>query len=321
MIIRNIWLGIGCGAAAGALWGLVFLAPELTRDFTPFQLAVARYITYGLISALLIAPRWRAIVATLGFKEWRALLWMSFVGNLIYFCLLGTGVQLGGVAMTSVVIGFLPVTVTLIGSREHGAVPLRKLAPSLVLGTIGIVCIAMETPPQMIEGIPVVRDEAARVLGVAAALGALACWTAFAVANSRWLARVQHISGHDWNLLGGVVTGSLALLCVAPAFLLAPIESTNEDWMRFLATAAGVALTASIIGNMFWNMASRYLPMTLIGQMILFETLFALVYGFLWEQRLPTTLEIAAIVLLITSVILCVTAHRPDPPAVHPETA
>lgn len=314
MITRDTWMGIGCGAAAGALWGLVFVAPALTRDFTPLQLAVARYTTYGLISALLIAPRWRAIVATLGVREWRALLWMSFVGNIVYFFLLGTGVQLGGVAMTSVVIGFLPVTVTLIGTRDQGAVPARKLAPALILGTIGIVCISAETPPSALA-----RDDGARLLGVAAALGALACWTAFAVANSRWLARVKHISGHDWNLLGGVTTGSLALLCLGPAFLLAPAAHTAEDWTRFLATAAGIALAASIVGNMFWNMASRYLPLTLIGQMILFETLFALLYGFLWEQRLPTPLEIAAIGLLITSVIMCVRAHRPAP--VHPETA
>lgn len=314
MITRDTWLGIGCGAAAGALWGLVFIAPEVTRDFTPFQLAVARYTTYGLTSALLIAPRWKAIATTLGAPEWRALLWMSFVGNIVYFFLLGTGVQLGGVAMTSVVIGFLPVTVTLIGSRDHGAVPLRKLLPALVLGTIGIVCIAAETPPSAVA-----RDETTRLIGVAAALGALACWTAFAVGNARWLTRVPHISGHDWNLLGGVVTGSLALICLAPAFLLAPAAHDSDAWLRFLATAAGIALAASIVGNMFWNLASRYLPLTLIGQMILFETLFALLYGFLWEQRLPTGLETVAIMLLVTSVILCVSAHRPET-VVHPET-
>lgn len=316
MMTRNTWLGIGCGAAAGALWGTVFVAPELTRDFTPFQLAVARYTTYGLISVALLLPNWKKVVPTLGFKEWRALLWMSFVGNIVYFFLLGTGVHLGGVAMTSVVIGFLPVTVTLIGSRDHGAVPLRKLAPALILGTIGIICISIEAPPSAIA-----RDESSRLLGVAAAVGALICWTAFAVANARWLARVQHISGHDWNLLGGMVTGSLALVCMAPAFLLSGTPSGEESWVRFLATAAGIALAASIIGNMFWNLASRYLPLTLIGQMILFETLFALLYGFLWEKRLPTLLESAAIGLLVTSVILCVNAHRPAPPDVHPESA
>ncbi|MGE3333031.1 MAG: DMT family transporter [Rhodospirillaceae bacterium] len=313
MSTRNLWLGIACGAAAGAVWGIVFIAPSFTRDFTPFQLAVARYITYGLISALLIAPRWRAIVATLGFQEWRALTWMSFVGNIVYFFLLGTGVQLGGVAMTSVVIGFLPVTVTVITSFDRGAIPLRKLVPSLLLGAIGSICVSIEAPPS------VTSDESRRLIGVAAAVGALCCWTAFAVANTRWLARVRHISGHDWNLLGGVVTGSLALLCIVPAFLFSGTAHQTNDWMRFIVTAAGIALAASIIGNMFWNMASRYLPATLVGQMILFETLFALLYGFLWERRLPTALEGVAIVLLIASVVLCVSAHRPAP--VHPETA
>jgi drug/metabolite transporter (DMT)-like permease len=56
---------------------------------------------------------------------------------------------------------------------------------------------------------------------------------------------------------------------------------------------------------------SRLLPLTLVGQMILFETLFALLYGFLWEHRLPTVVEGLAVVALVTSVLLCVRVHRP----------
>jgi hypothetical protein len=44
--------------------------------------------------------------------------------------------------------------------------------------------------------------------------------------------------------------------------------------------------------------------------MILFETLFALIYGFLWERRLPTLLEDTAFVLVVLSVTSCVAAHR-----------
>ncbi len=39
--------------------------------------------------------------------------------------------------------------------------------------------------------------------------------------------------------------------------------------------------------------------------MILFETLFALLYGFLWEQRWPTTLECVAFTLVVLSVVSC----------------
>jgi drug/metabolite transporter (DMT)-like permease len=46
------------------------------------------------------------------------------------------------------------------------------------------------------------------------------------------------------------------------------------------------------------------------GQMIVFETLFALLYGFLWEGRWPTGLEWLAMGLLIAGVLSCASAHR-----------
>ena len=45
-----------CGVGAGALWGLVFLAPELASDFSPLMLTIGRYLCYGLIAAALAAP-------------------------------------------------------------------------------------------------------------------------------------------------------------------------------------------------------------------------------------------------------------------------
>jgi drug/metabolite transporter (DMT)-like permease len=50
--------------------------------------------------------------------------------------------------------------------------------------------------------------------------------------------------------------------------------------------------------------------LTMTGQMILFETLFALIYGFLWEDRWPRPIEVAAFMLIVGSVMTCVSAHR-----------
>jgi drug/metabolite transporter (DMT)-like permease len=54
---------------------------------------------------------------------------------------------------------------------------------------------------------------------------------------------------------------------------------------------------------------SRLLPLTLVGQMILFETLFALIYGFMWEQRLPTLLQLLPFIPVVLSVLTCIAAH------------
>ncbi|MNE90601.1 hypothetical protein D3C80_1881380 [compost metagenome] len=44
--------------------------------------------------------------------------------------------------------------------------------------------------------------------------------------------------------------------------------------------------------------------------MIVSETLFAFLYGFLWEGRGPTLIETLAMILMIVSVVWCVRAHR-----------
>jgi drug/metabolite transporter (DMT)-like permease len=298
-------VGILCGMGAGALWGLVFLAPELARSFRPLELTIGRYLAYGLISAGLLAPRLRRVLAKIGRREWLGLAWLSLAGNTVYFILLSTAVQTGGIAMTSLVIGFLPVAVTIIGSRDRDAVPLARLAPSLLLCAAGAVCIGWQAILAPASG-----SAAARVTGLLCAVGALVSWTSYAVGNSRWLARVGDVSAHDWNLLTGVVTGAQSVLLIPVALALDATGHSAAAWSRFAGVSIGVAVLASIAGNALWNRMSRLLPLTLTGQMILFETLFALLYGFLWEQRLPKPLELAAFALVVLSVLSCIAAHR-----------
>jgi drug/metabolite transporter (DMT)-like permease len=298
--------GIGFGVAAGALWGLVFLAPELARDFSALHLAAGRYLVYGLVSVALLGSRWGSLQTWLQPAHWRALVVLSLLGNIVYYVLLASAVQWGGVAMTSLVIGFLPVAVTVVGSREAGAVSLARLAPSLVLSALAIGCIAWQATTADHSTV-----QPHRLAGLLCAIGALASWTAYAVHNARWLGRLDHVSAHDWNLLTGVVTGGLSLLLVPAAILLDPTTHTSAAWLRFAGISTGIAVLASIVGNGLWNRMSRLLPLTLVGQMILFETLFALLYGFLWEWRLPTATELFAVTAVVVSVLLCVRAHRP----------
>lgn len=300
--MRKTWLGLACGVGAGAVWGSVFIAPKLAADFTPLQLSAGRYLAYGLIALPLLWPRRRRL-ASLGRHEWRALGYLSLLGNIFYYLLLARAVQSGGVAMTSLVIGFLPVAVTLIGSRDHGAVRLKALLPSLAFGGAGIVLIGW-------DALTAGGASQATPFGFLCAVGALASWTAYAILNTRWLARLETVSAHDWSLLTGVVTGAEALVLCGAAFAVGAGGHAMADWLRFAAVVGFLAVFASIVGNALWNRASRLLPLTLSGQMILFETLFALLYGFVWEGRGPTHTEVAAMICVVASVLTCVRAHR-----------
>lgn len=300
-ISRPTQLGIGAGVTAGAFWGLVFLAPELVPGFSPLQLSAGRYLAYGIVAAILIARAWPRLRQRLSWADWRGLAWLSLAGNIVYYLFLAQAVQSGGVAMTSIVIGLLPITVTLAGAREHGALPLRRLAPSLTLGGAGLACISWDSLASSAGG---------SAVGLLCAVGALLSWTFYAVVNRRWLARLEGISANEWSLLVGVMTGAQALLLAVPAFPATSAAHTGAEWLRFLGVVTAVGIFCSVVGNALWNYASRALPMALMGQMIVFETVFASLYGFLWEARWPGGLEAAALVLLVAGVVSCAAAHR-----------
>ena len=307
---RRLTLGLLCGLIAGAFWGGVFLAPLLLADFTPLQMTAGRYLAYGLASLVLLAPTALAVfgrmTGRMTGRDWRDLALLSLLGNLIYYVGLAVAVQNAGVAAASLIIGLLPVTVTLVGARPGEGVPLRRLAAPLALLAAGVVCINVDVFRSG-EGAPAPR----LILGVLGAVLALACWTLYAVWNARRLAATPTFNSHEWSLLTGVVTGALSLVLIVPAFLVGAAGHVSSAWTLFWGVSLAVALGASVIGNGLWNAASRLLPLSLSGQLIVFETLFALLYGFLHEGRWPRPLESLAIGLMLVGVLWSVSLHRP----------
>ncbi|UGQ48291.1 DMT family transporter [Massilia endophytica] len=308
-----MWKGVLCGLLAGAMWGTVFIAPELLAAFSPLELAVGRYIAYGCIALVLMAPRLGGLLARLERSDYAAMLRHALAGNIIYYMLLAVGVKLAGVAPTSLIIGVLPIVVTLLGHKDHGSVPLSRLAlPLLVVGA-GIACINIDT---FMHAADSGRALGTTLTGVLCATGALLCWSWYAVDNARYLKRNPHFTSAEWSALYGLSTGVLSLLIGGLAFAVwhgdvtgAAGAASGRDWGLFWTCNALLALGASVIGNQLWNIASRSVPVTLSGQLILFETLFALLYGFLYRQAWPRPLEIAAIVLLVAGVAWSVRVH------------
>lgn len=300
--------GVLSGLGAGAMWGLVFLAPKLAPEASPFLMSAGRYIGYGLIAAVLIAPRWGRLKGLLDRKAWLALVWLSLAGNVFYYLFLVMSIHYAGVAASALIVGAVPVVVALWGLRDRNSPPLLKVGPPIAVAALAIGLIGYES---------ITRGQLATdasgftvALGLVSALVALVLWTAYAVGNSRWMVQMSAVSSHDWSLLLGVVTGALSLVLV-PMAALTLGDLPADFWPRFLMVSFGIAVLSSVVGNAFWNRASRLLPLTMLGQMIVFETLFAFLYGFIWEQRGPTVIEILAIILMVTSVIWCVRAHRP----------
>jgi drug/metabolite transporter (DMT)-like permease len=308
--------GVLCGLLAGAMWGMVFVAPEFLRAFTPLEMACGRYICYGLIAAAVMSTRLPKLLHRLDRSDIIAMIKHALAGNIVYYMLLALGVKLAGVAATSLIIGVLPISVTLVGHKDHGSVPLRQLTWPLLLVAAGIACINIDVFTHDVgNGLPL----ASKLLGVLCATVALACWTWYSVDNARYLKRNPHFSSGEWSALYGVSSGLIALVIALMGLVFfhgqvtgAGAVASGRDWGLFWIVSAVIALGASAVGNHLWNIASRKVPLTLSGQLILFETLFALLYGFIYKQQWPRGLEIAAMVLLIAGVMWSVRIHALD---------
>jgi drug/metabolite transporter (DMT)-like permease len=73
-----------------------------------------------------------------------------------------------------------------------------------------------------------------------------------------------------------------------------------------LATGFGSAWLATIL----WNVASQRLSASLCGQLIVSETLFALLYSFAWDGRWPSTSQFGAVLLFTLGILASIKAHR-----------
>ncbi|MDD1013202.1 DMT family transporter [Pseudomonas rubra] len=300
--------GVAYAGVAGAMWGMVLMVPQLLPEFSPVLLSCARFVLFGLVTLVLAIPMRKAL-GCLTLSD----LWMigrlALIGNLLYFICLVAAIQRLGVAPASLIVGVLPLTITLYGRNDSGAVALRQLLLPLGLILAGMLCINLQT--FALEP----GAAADKFAGLLYALGALACWTWYAVHNSRYLKQCGHFDSHQWSVLSGVMTGVFSLVLVVLLALWQPaqlqVEAAPERWLLFWLYSLGCAVFGSWLAALLWNAASKRMPLTLSGQLIVFETLFALLYAFIWRQSGPSLLEGLAIVLVIGGVCWSMRQHEP----------
>ena len=101
-------------------------------------------------------------------------------------------------------------------------------------------------------------------------------------------------------------------------------ESSSQRKIRnllvLLMRCLAVAFLASWLGNMLWNKASQALPISLSAQLIVSESLFSLLYGFIYDARWPRGLEWAAMGLALSGVLWAIQLHvRAHPQEAVPE--
>jgi len=302
-------IGLLCALGAGLMWGLVFVTPVILGDYPGLMLSFGRYLGFGLI-ALVPAFFDRQRIAALSKDDWIAALKLSFVGNILYYAALATAIQLADAPLPAMLIGTLPVVISICSNWSPGhpseAVAWRRLVPSLAIIFAGLMLVNASELSHL-DGS---RSTADYALGCFIALGAVAAWTWYPIMNARHMKQHPRIASSTWATAQGLATFPLALIGLVGYGIYADLSGSGYDFplgprpWQFIGLMLTLGLCASWLGTLLWNKASQRLPTSLAGQLIVFETLSALLYAFIWRGDVPAAPVIAGIVLLCAGVML-----------------
>jgi drug/metabolite transporter (DMT)-like permease len=303
-------LAILAGLTAGACWGVSFLAPRALSETSASTIALFRFLFFGFSSAGALLVR-RAHLPRMTAGTWTLALGLSLAGYSLYYVLLAIGVKGIGVSFATAILALLPLSILLVSTPIRGW---ARLLPSIGLIAVGGVLVPLELFAPAYAAF-LERTPLERALGFGAALGALGLWTFFAIRNARFLKEHPRWKPLDWAGVLGISAGvsALVLFLVAargsayPEFRAAAGDPRVLLWTGFMGVA-GAWFTSAL-----WNFASRALPPAALGMLLVFESVFGLGFGFLYDRRAPTLREGFAVGCLIAGALLGIRAvTRPN---------
>jgi drug/metabolite transporter (DMT)-like permease len=301
--------GIAAGLGAGAFWGTTFVAPLVAPGFSSQDHTAGRFIACGLFSlvwllwqTLRAAPRERAGLWP-DVAQARSALGLSVLGYSGYYLLLVYGIADAGAALPALIIGTLPVWMMLLGKPDH--LRWTALLPGLLLTAAGM-ALMMDATSDAISA----AGTGDLWRGVLLAVGAMLSWLAFGLLNARWIRRHPEVKSTAWaNWLGlAAGLGGLVLWLGWGTGWAELVSSPGFGPFVFVCVFTGIG--SAWIASVMWNVASRRLSTSLAGQLVVSETVFALIYAFAWSGDWPAAAQGLACVLFVAGILASIRAHR-----------
>ncbi len=300
-------LGIIAGLTTCALWGLSFVAPRAVAPFSVWDFTLARYAVFGLLCLLLLADR-RFRPTGLTRRQWLLGLGLGALGNIGYFVAVAFAVRYAGAAIPPVVVGAMPVFLAVIANLRERTAPWRALALPLLLIGCGVTLVNIAT----LHAAPASAAPSI-LLGVMASMAALAVWLVYGVVNAAIMRGDDAPDGLQWTGLQGI-GAALAGLFLLPLVSFDLVHAASAaDWRRLAVWALVMGVAGSWLATWFWMIAARRLPLALSAQLTVAQTVFGLVFGFLFEGRSPSPGEAFGAALQLVGVCSAIAAFtRPN---------
>lgn len=291
---RRSAVGLAALTTTFALWGMVVVAPTVTEGLPPTLLAGGRYLLHGAASLVLL----QVVGAPSDPERWRRAALHALTGFVGYYGLLTIAVRTGGATLVVLTLAVGPVVYLLAGRPDVRWRRLSLPAAAIVAGGV------LATTDGPVADLPVTTI----VVTVVLVAAALAMWTWYGHDNARVVAD-GNVDLTQWTAMTGVSAGLLALPLVAFGLTQAP-PSVQLATPVNVTVVVVLGLGCTTLANRTWNAASRRLAPTVVGPLLVIETMFAMTYVHLFDGRLPATQTLVGELLLVAGAAACLLVLR-----------
>lgn len=293
--------GIIYALSACFIWGLIFIVPQFMNSFSPIEIALGRYCFYGSASLLLLLNARFKGLCGYSWSIWKKAIYLSFLSG--YYLWVILAIRYTSPAICALILGTSPITIAFYENWKQKTGDFKLLIlPSLLL-VAGLIMIN-------VPHITVVNSVWEYTIGSICSFLSLISWSMYVVLNSRFLKHNPHVVSKDWATMQGVailfwvfVGGLASTIFVWDELNIEKYFTWNHEMMNFLVGCATLGLLCSWVGGFLWNQASIYLSVAIAGQLMIFETIFGIIFVYTLEQQLPPLMECAGVLLLLGAVI------------------
>jgi len=286
-------LGLFAGASTGVFWGVPFLVPQVLPGYSAGEIAFGRFFFFGLMGVVFVQKALE-ILKRLSPRERFQVFLLSACGFWLYSTILFWSIRRTNGILSSLILGMLPVTIPLFTPGRKGGGVGFYFGLLLIAGGLALLFAPGGN-----------RGAVVAVEGVIGLFVCLGMWTWFSIQNSRFLQARPHISRRDFSSLMGLIS-LVSLMGVLLPTLLKAQWAERESISLYLGFSAVLGVGSSWFANWLWNVASVNLPSEVSGTLLVFETIFGVLYTLIYQKRLPEAVELLAIVMCLVGVILAV---------------
>jgi drug/metabolite transporter (DMT)-like permease len=308
-------LGLLFATAACFLWGTIFVVPQFLTDFSAMEVALGRYFSYGLLSALLVLFKGPTkIIKRYPLKVWIKAFNFGLIANVIYYIGIVVGCRFATAPVTVLIVGICPIFAAVYGNWQMREIPFRTLFISCLGILLGIVAVNAHEIDWSFQDLSFKEY----LFGVAGALVALVTWGWYAVNNARFLKENPGICRIEWTTLIGVSTLFWVVLLGAGCSIgkNPSIDFSTffqKDLLLFFTATGFLGVFCGWLGGYFWNRASGVVPISILGPFIIFETLFGIFFVYLYEARVPVLSELVGIAAMLAGITFSVISFYRTP--------